>query len=129
MAERRRADHEPPVEGGQVGEGEEARHYTGMIRGWIVLLRELGQGAANGHAGGAEDHNEEQAEGCASEELPEFTRPSDIRKELPEVQMMGQRLIPVIGHIHKQHRNSSLLGQHAEATAGYAQPELAACRR
>lgn len=48
VAERGGTEHEPPVEGGQVGEGKEPGDNTGMVRSRIILLREFRQWAAYG---------------------------------------------------------------------------------
>lgn len=94
-----------------------------MICRGIVLLRELGQTAANGHPRSTKDHNEEQATEDTQDELPERGSPSD-EEELSDVR---PHLVTVIGDVHNHYCNARLLGQHAETPTGDTQPELVAC--
>lgn len=96
-----------------------------MICCGIVLLRELGQTAADGHPRSTKDHNEEQATEDTQDELPERSRPSDVSGE--ELSDVRPHLVTVIGDVHNHNGNARLLGQHAETPAGDAQPELVAC--
>lgn len=61
---------QPPVEGGQIGEGQETGDDARMIGGRIVLLREFRQRAPDGDAQRTKDHNEEKTVRDAADELP-----------------------------------------------------------